>query len=130
MLWMYFLSPLERFPKRPTLMKFWSISLTYFIPLRTVAPSNFWSFVTSLVLSASRRLKNWFWWYFFCLKLEDRLDILHTFFDRFNAQSPKAKKEVGLCEFEEINNPIMVSINVNHKEHFLKWFEEIYLRTN
>lgn len=50
--------------------------------------------------------------------MKERLDVLHAFFDKFIAQNPKAKKQVGLHKFQVINNIIMVFINVNPKEHF------------
>ena len=58
------------------------------------------------------------------MKLESRLDISHAFFDKFNTQNTKARKKVGLYEFEAIDNPIMVFINVNTKEYFEKYWNK------
>ena len=51
------------------------------------------------------------------LKLRDRLDTSHEFFERFSCRDPTTKKVVGLNEIESIDNPNVVTIAVNPKEY-------------
>ena len=51
------------------------------------------------------------------LKLRDRLDTSHEFFERFSCRDPTTKKVVGLYEVESIDNPNVVTIAVNPKEY-------------
>ena len=51
------------------------------------------------------------------LKLADRLDTSHEFFERFSCRDLSTKKKVGLYEVESIDNPNVVTIAVNPKEY-------------
>ena len=51
------------------------------------------------------------------LKLSDRLDTSHEFFDRFSCRNLSTKKKFGLYEVESIDNPNVVTIAVNPKEY-------------
>ena len=51
------------------------------------------------------------------LKLADRLDTSHEFFERFSCRDLSTKKKVGLYEVESIGNPNVVTIAVNPKEY-------------
>ena len=51
------------------------------------------------------------------LKLCDRLDTSHEFFDQFFCRNLLTKKKVGLYEVESIDNPNVVTIAVNPKEY-------------
>ena len=51
------------------------------------------------------------------LKLSDRLDTSHEFFERFSCRNLSTKKKVGLYEVESIDNPNVVTIAVNPKEY-------------
>ena len=51
------------------------------------------------------------------LKLADRLDTSHEFFERFSCRNLASKKVVGLYEVESIDNPNVVTIAVNPKEY-------------
>ena len=51
------------------------------------------------------------------LKLRDRLDTSHKYFERFSCRDPTTKKVVGLYEVESIDNPNVVTIAVNPKEY-------------
>ena len=51
------------------------------------------------------------------LKLSDRLDTSHQFFDQFSCRNLSTKKKVGLYEVESIDNPNVVTIAVNPKEY-------------
>ena len=51
------------------------------------------------------------------LKLCDRLDTSHEFFDQFSCRNLSTKKKVGLYEVECIDNPNVVTIAVNPKEY-------------
>ena len=51
------------------------------------------------------------------LKLADRLDTSHEFFERFSSRNLASKKVVGLYEVESIDNPNVVTIAVNPKEY-------------
>ena len=51
------------------------------------------------------------------LKLSDRLDTSHEFFDRFSCRNLSTKKKVGLYEVESIDNPTVVTIALNPKEY-------------
>ena len=51
------------------------------------------------------------------LKLRDRLDTSHEFFERFSCRDITTKKVVGLYEVESIDNPNVVTIAVNPKEY-------------
>ena len=51
------------------------------------------------------------------LKLADRLDTSHEFFERFSCRNLASKKVVGLYEIESIDNPNVVTIAVNPKEY-------------
>ena len=51
------------------------------------------------------------------LKLADRLDTSHEFFERFFCRNLANKKKVGLYEVESVDNPNVVTIAVNPKEY-------------
>ena len=51
------------------------------------------------------------------LKLSDRLDTSHEFFERFSCRNLSTTKKVGLYKVESIDNPNVVTIAVNPKEY-------------
>ena len=51
------------------------------------------------------------------MKKGDRLDTSHDFFDQFLCRNEATKKQVGLYEVENIDNPTLVTIAVNPKEY-------------
>ena len=51
------------------------------------------------------------------LKIGERLDTSHEFFDQFFCRNPSTKKKVGLYEVESIDNVNLVTIAVNPKEY-------------
>ena len=51
------------------------------------------------------------------LKLANRLDTSHEFFERFSCRNVALKKQVGLYEIESIDNPNVVTVAVNPKEY-------------
>ena len=51
----------------------------------------------------------------------ERLDISHDFWKTFQVQNKKKKKEMGLFEIENIDNPNNCTIAVNPKEYFEKF---------
>ena len=52
------------------------------------------------------------------LKLGERLDTSHEFFDRFKCRNKAIKKQVGLYEVESIDNPNIITLAINPKEYF------------
>ena len=55
------------------------------------------------------------------LKMLERLDLSHDFWDRFGVQNKSLKKQVGLYEIENINNANVLTIAINPKEYFEKY---------
>ena len=56
-------------------------------------------------------------------KILERLDLSDDFWKRFNVQDKSKKKQVGLYEIENIDNPNLVTIAINPKEYFEKYKE-------
>ena len=54
-------------------------------------------------------------------KIFERLDISDDFWKKYNAQDKSKKKEMGLFEIENVNNPNICTIAVNPKEYFEKF---------
>ena len=54
-------------------------------------------------------------------KILERLDLSDDFWERFNVQDKSKKKQVGLYEIENIDNPNLVTIAFNPKEYFQKY---------
>ena len=54
-------------------------------------------------------------------KILERLDLSDGFWERFNVQDKSKKKQVGLYEIENIDNPNLVTIAINPKENFEKY---------
>ena len=52
------------------------------------------------------------------LKLGERLDTSHEFFDRFKCRNKAIKKQVGLYEVKSIDNPNIITLAINPKEYF------------
>ena len=51
-------------------------------------------------------------------KTLDRLDLSHDFWKQFDVQNASTKKQMGLFEIENIDNPNVCTIAVNPKEYF------------
>ena len=51
-------------------------------------------------------------------KILERLDLSDDFWDQFNVQNKKLKKQVGLFEAESINTPNIITISINPKEYY------------
>ena len=51
-------------------------------------------------------------------KIKQRLSTFNEFYDLFNSRDITLKKQVGLYEYESINNPNIITIVVNPKEYF------------
>ena len=51
-------------------------------------------------------------------KILDRLDLSHEFWKQFDVHNASTKKQMGLFEIENINNPNVCTIAVNPKEYF------------
>ena len=54
-------------------------------------------------------------------KMLDRLDLSNEFWKEFNVQNVNTKKQMGLFEIENIDNPNVCTIAVNPKEYFEKF---------
>ena len=54
-------------------------------------------------------------------KMLDRLDVSNDFWKQYNVQNVKTKKQMGLFEIENIDNPNVCTIAVNPKEYFEKF---------
>ena len=54
-------------------------------------------------------------------KILDRLDLSNEFWKQFNVQNTNTKKQMGLFEIENIDNPNVCTIAVNPKEYFEKF---------
>ena len=54
-------------------------------------------------------------------KIFDRLDLSDDFWDQFGVQNKKLKKQVGLFEIENINEPNIITIALNPKEYYEKF---------
>ena len=54
-------------------------------------------------------------------KILDRLDLSNEFWKQFNVQNVNTKKQMGLFEIENIDNPNVCTIAVNPKEYFEKF---------
>ena len=54
-------------------------------------------------------------------KILERSDLSDNFWERFNVQDKSKKKQVGLYEIENIDNPDLVTIVINPKEYFEKY---------
>ena len=54
-------------------------------------------------------------------KIFDRLDLSSDFWDQFGVQNKKLKKQVGLFEIENINEPNIITIALNPKEYYEKF---------
>ena len=54
-------------------------------------------------------------------KILDRLDLSHEFWKQFEVQNVTTKKQMGLFEIENIDNPNVCTIAVNPKEYFEKF---------
>ena len=44
--------------------------------------------------------------------------MIDDFWDQFNVQNKKLKKQVGLFEAESINTPNIITISINPKEYY------------
>ena len=51
-------------------------------------------------------------------KILERLDLSDDFWDQFNVQNKKLKKQVGLFETESINTPNIITISINPEEYY------------
>ena len=49
-------------------------------------------------------------------KIFDRLDLLNDFWNQFEIQNKKLKKQVGLSEIESIDKPKIITIALNPKK--------------
>ena len=54
-------------------------------------------------------------------KILDRLDLSNEFWKQFNVYNVETKKQMGLFEIENIDNPNVCTIAVNPKEYFEKF---------
>ena len=54
-------------------------------------------------------------------KILDRLDLSNEFWKQFDVQNVTTKKQMGLFEIENIDNPNVCTIAVNPKEYFEKF---------
>ena len=54
-------------------------------------------------------------------KIFDRLDLSDDFWDQFGVQNKKLKKQVGLFEIGNINEPNIITIALNPKEYYGKF---------
>ena len=54
-------------------------------------------------------------------KIFDRLDLSDDFWDQLGVQNKKLKKQVGLFEIENINEPNIITIALNPKEYYEKF---------
>ena len=54
-------------------------------------------------------------------KLLERLDLSDNFWQRFNVQNKKLKKQVDLYEIEKIDNINILTLAINSKEYFEKY---------
>ena len=52
------------------------------------------------------------------MKLGQRLDTSHEFFERFKCRNKATKKKVGLYEGESIDNQNMITLAINPKEYY------------
>ena len=52
------------------------------------------------------------------MKLGQRLDTSHEFFERFKCRNKATKKKVGLYEVESIDNQNMITLAINPKEYY------------
>ena len=50
--------------------------------------------------------------------IHQRLDLSSEFFDQFNMRNEAVRKQVGLCEFQNIEHGLIYAICVNQKEYF------------
>ena len=54
-------------------------------------------------------------------KIAQRLDVSDVFWEQFDMQKTKTRKEMGLYEVENIDNPNICTIVINPKEYFEKF---------
>ena len=54
-------------------------------------------------------------------KIAQRLDVSDILWEQFDMQKPKIRKEMGLYEVENIDNPNICTIAINPKEYFEKF---------
>ena len=57
-------------------------------------------------------------------KITQRLDVSDVFWEQFDMQKPKTRKEMGLYEVENIDNPNICTIAINPKEYFEKFKDQ------
>ena len=54
-------------------------------------------------------------------KIFERLDLSDDFWSQFNVQNKTLKKQIGLFEIENIDNPNIITITLNPKEYYEKF---------
>ena len=54
----------------------------------------------------------------FILKLGQRIDTSHEFFERFKCRNKAIKKQVGLYDVESVDNQNIITLAINPKEYF------------
>ena len=53
----------------------------------------------------------------------DRLDLSAELWDKFNSRSKDLKKQVGLFEIENIDKPNIITISLNPKEYYERFYD-------
>ena len=92
-------------------------TFVYLILTDTDSCSLQFTFITDLLSSISEDEARKLIFDILIMKKGDRLDTSHEFFDQFLCRNESSKKQVGLYEVENIDNPILVTIAVNPKEY-------------
>ena len=65
-----------------------------------------------------REMRQVLWKIFLYDYIHKRLDLSSKFFEQFSKRNESIRKQVGLCEFENIEHGIICAICVNFKEYF------------
>ena len=59
-------------------------------------------------------------------KIFDQLDLSDNFWNQFNIQNKKLKKQVGLFKIESIGKPNIITITLIPKEYYEKFHDHIF----
>ena len=92
-------------------------TFVYLILTDTDSCSLQFTFITELESSISEDEARKLIFDILIMKKGKRLDASHEFFDQFLCRNESSKKQVGLYEVENIDNPNLVTIVVNPKEY-------------
>ena len=92
-------------------------TFAYLILTDTDSCSLQFTFITELESSISEEEARKLIFDILTMKKGERLDTSHEFFDQFLCRNESTKKQVGLYEVENIDNPNLVTIVVNPKEY-------------